>query len=213
MRLAPLAAAIVAAAPLAAQNADAALARAQQAYDEMRTLRAEFEQTIINPMLGGPERSRGVLFLEPPGRFAMRFLEPRGDRIVADGRWLWIYAPSSVPDQVIRQDIPTTGATTPNLFAQFVDRPLERYRATYLGADTIGTEAVDLVKLVPREKGQPFREAVIAVGQDGWLRRLSLVEASGQRRELVFTTLAVNHSIPRAEFIFEAPKGAKVVTP
>lgn len=213
MRLTPLAAAIVAAAPLAAQSADPALARAQQAYDEMRTLRAEFEQTIINPMLGGPERSRGVLFLEPPGRFAMRFIEPRGDRIVADGRWLWIYAPSSVPDQVIRQDIPTTGATTPNLFAQFVDRPLERYRATYLGADTIGTEGVDLVKLVPREKGQPFREAVIAVGQDGWLRRLSLVEASGQRRELVFTALAANHPIPRAEFIFEAPKGARVVTP
>lgn len=208
-----LTAVLGAAAPLAAQSADAALARAQQAYDEMRTLRAEFEQTITNPMLGGPERSRGVLFLEPPGRFAMRFTEPRGDRIVADGRWLWIYAPSSVPDQVIRQDIPASGATTPNLFAQFVDRPLDRYRATYVGTETIAGPTVDLVKLVPRQEDQPFREAVIAVAADGWLRRLALVEASGQRRELLFTALAVNDTIPRAEFVFEAPKGAKVITP
>lgn len=213
MRLTPLAAAIVAAAPLAAQSADPALARAQQAYDEMRTLRAEFEQTIINPMLGGPERSRGVLFLEPPGRFAMRFIEPRGDRILADGRWLWIYAPSSVPDQVIRQDIPTTGAATPNLFAQFVDRPLERYRATYLRADTLGGEVVDLVRLTPRVEHLPFRDAVIAVARDGWLRRLSLVEESGQRRELLFTALMVNQPIPRTEFTFEVPKNTKVVTP
>lgn len=213
MRLAPLAAAVLWTAPLAAQHVDAALARAQLAYDEMRTLRAEFRQTITNPMLGGPEQSRGVLFLEPPGRFAMRFTQPPGDRIVADGRWLWVYAPSSVPDQVIRQEIPATGATTPNLFAQFVDHPLERYRATYLGADTVGGEVVDLVRLVPRRENLPFRDAVIAVARDGWLRRLSLVEESGQRRELVFTALAVNHPIPRAEFIFEAPKGAKVVTP
>lgn len=213
MRLLLAAAFLGAAAPLVAQNADAALARAQRAYDEMRTLRAEFEQTITNPMLGGPERSRGVLFLEPPGRFAMRFTEPGGDRIVADGRWLWIYAPSSVPDQVIRQDIPASGATTPNLFAQFVDRPLERYRATYGGTETIAGQTVDLVKLVPREEDQPFREAVIAVAADGWLRRLALVEASGQRRELLFTALAVNNTIPRAEFVFEAPKGAKVITP
>lgn len=205
-------AALWCAAPLLAQDVSAALARAQEAYDAMRTLRAEFEQIITNPMLGGPERSRGVLFLEPPGRFAMRFTEPRGDRIVADGRWLWIYAPSSVPDQVIRQSIPTSGATTPNLFSQFVDRPLERYRATYLGREAVAGLPVDLVRLVPRDAEQPFREAVLAVGPDGWMRRLTLVEASGQRRDLSFVTLAANHPVPRAEFVFETPKGAKVIT-
>ncbi|MCH8841319.1 MAG: hypothetical protein IH831_11745, partial [Planctomycetes bacterium] len=63
----------------------------------------------------------GVLFLVPPDRFAMRFEEPEGDRIVADGEWLWAYTPSTVPDQVIRQPIPRFGVATPNLFGQFVD--------------------------------------------------------------------------------------------
>ena len=197
----------------AAQSADSALARAQRAYDSMTTLKAAFYQTITNPMLGGPEESRGVLFLQPPGKFAMRFSEPDGDRIVADGRWLWIYTPSSVPDQVIRQPVPTSGANTPNLFAQFVDRPLERYRATYVGRDTVATEPVDLVRLVPKGEDVPFREAVIAVStRDGWMRRLSLVEASGQRRVLTFQRLDVNQLIPSGELRFAVPRGTKVIT-
>jgi outer membrane lipoprotein carrier protein len=200
--------------PTQAQDVDSALARAQRAYDAMSSLRAEFTQVIENPMLGGPEPSRGVMFLAPPGRFAMRFTQPDGDRIVADGRWLWIYAPSSVPDQVIRQPIPAAGTTTPNLFQQFVDRPLERYAAQYLRADTAGGDSVDVVRLVPRVADLPFREAVMAVSRrDGWPRRLWLTEESGQRRDLAFFRLEVNAAIPPAEMRFTPPRGARVVTP
>ncbi len=204
----------VAAGRLLAQTPDSALARAQRAYDGMTTLRAEFRQTLINPMLGSPEQARGVLFLAPPGRFAMRFTDPPGDRVVADGRWLWIYTPSSMPGQVIRQPIPAAGANSPNLFAQFVDRPLERYRAAYAGTDTVAGEPVDLVRLAPRSRDLPFREATLGIARrDGWMRRLSLVEESGQRRELIFERLLVNQEIPAGELTFRVPRGVKVITP
>jgi len=209
-----LGALMLAAPSLSAQSADSVLARAQRAYDGMTTLRAAFSQTLTNPMLGGPEQSRGVLFLQPPGRFAMRFSEPSGDRVVADGQWLWVYTPSSVPDQVIRQPIPTSGANTPNLFAQFVDRPLERYRASYVGSDTVAAEPVDLVRLVPKGNDAPFREAVIGISRrDGWMRRLSLVEESGQRRVLTFQRLDINQLIPPGELRFSVPRGTRVITP
>lgn len=198
---------------LAAQDADTALARAQRGYDGMRTLKAAFYQVLTNPMLGKPEQSRGVLFLQPPGRFAMRFTEPADDRIVADGRWLWVYTPSSVPGQVIRQAIPSTGANTPNLFSQFVDHPSARYRATYLRLDSIVGEPVDVVRLVPKGQAAGFREAVLAISRrDGWMRRLSLVEESGQRRELVFERLDLNIVIPPGELRFTVPRGTRVVT-
>jgi len=209
-----LGALMLAAPSLSAQSADSVLARAQRAYDGMTTLRAAFSQTLTNPMLGGPEQSRGVLFLQPPGRFAMRFSEPSGDRVVADGQWLWVYTPSSVPDQVIRQPIPTSGANTPNLFAQFVDQPLERYRASYVGSDTVAREPVDLVRLVPKGDDAPFREAVIGISRrDGWMRRLSLVEESGQRRVLTFQRLDINQLIPPGELRFSVPRGTRVITP
>jgi outer membrane lipoprotein carrier protein len=114
------------AASASAQNVATVLAEAEKAYHASTTFRAEFTQTIENPFLGKPEVSRGVMFLNPPDRFAMKFSDPRGDRVVADGKWMWLFTPSTVPDQVIRQPIPRGGAQTPNFFAQFLDRPLER---------------------------------------------------------------------------------------
>lgn len=211
---AALLAALLAPASLVAQDAPTALSRAERAYGALRTVRAEFEQTITNPMLGAPEMSHGTLYLLPPDRFAMRFVEPAGDRIVVDGRWLWAYTPSTVPGQVIRQPVPTAGAATPNLFAQFVDRPLERYEATYAGRDVVAGDSVELVTLVPTARDMPFRTATIAVSlRTGWLRRLAIVESSGQRRTLVFTTFSPNVTIPAAEVSFTVPRGVKVVTP
>ncbi len=191
-----------------------ALRRAERAYRLLTSLRAEFQQTITNPMLGAPVTTRGVLFLVPPDRFAMRFEEPEGDRIVADGEWLWAYTPSTVPDQVIRQPIPRFGVATPNLFGQFVDRPLERYAATHIGKDTVGEDPVDLVRLVPNEPNIGFREATIAISErTGLLRRVDLIEDSGQRRRLVFLNIEPDAPVARAELTFVVPRGVRVVTP
>lgn len=205
---------LLSAPPAHAQDAPSALARAERAYAAVSSLRAEFGQTISNPMLGDPEVSSGTLYLVKPAQFAMRFAEPAGDRIVADGTWLWAYTPSSVPGQVIRQPVPTSGAATPNLFAQFVDRPLERYDATYGGTDTVAGEPVDVVTLVPKTRDLGFRRATIAIStRTGWMRRVALIEDSGQRRTLVFTALAPNATVPVAEVTFTPPRGTKIVTP
>lgn len=198
---------------LTAQVPEPSLRRAQAAYDRLTSLRAQFVQTIENPMLGAPEVTRGTLWLAPPGRFAMRFREPAGDRIVADGEWLWAYTPSTVPGQVIRQPIPAAGALTPDLFKQFVDRPFERYDATYVGTDTVGGEPVDVVRLVPKVD-LPFRRATIAIAEKtGLLRRVVIVEESGQRRTLVLSDLAPGAAVPPAEVRFDVPRGVKIVTP
>lgn len=202
------------AAPASGQDAGTALQAAERSYQQLRTLRAEFTQTIDNPVFGDPDTSRGVLFLSPPSGFAMRFHDPAGDRIVADGTWLWLFTPSSIPDQVIRSPIPESGPATPNLFAQFVERPLERYDASHTGSDRVGGVLVDKVKLVPRVEGLPFREAVLYVARsDGMLRALSFVEETGQRRLLTFDAIDVNVPIDAGELQFTPPPGVRIVTP
>lgn len=200
--------------PAAAQDVSAVLQHAERAYQAVSSLTATFTQTIINPMLGGPETTYGRLFLVPPDRFAMRFTDPNGERIVADGTWLWLYAPSSAPQQVIRQPIPQSGAQTPNLVAQFVERPLERYRASFVASDTVSGDTVDIIQLVPFDEGLGFREAEIAVARtDGVLRRIALVEPSGQRRRIVLSAIRTNVRVPPSELTFDVPKGTRVVTP
>jgi outer membrane lipoprotein carrier protein len=105
------------------------LDHAGAAFQAARTIAADFVQVITNPLVGAPDTTRGRLFQQRPSRFAMRFSDPAGDRIVADGRQLWLYTPSTTPGQVIRGRIPDTGTTGPNLIGQFVERPGTLHRA------------------------------------------------------------------------------------
>ena len=212
VRFVACAALLLAAQSARAQNAQTVLRTAEETYQNIGTLSAEFTQTLLNPMMGD-ETTRGTLFLSPPKRFSMRFSEPEGDRIVADGTWLWLHTPSTVPDQVIRQAIPEAGPATPNLFGQFVDRPLERYTATYIGVDSVAGFVVDEVRMIPRVSGIPFRSVVISLSADGMLRKIALVEESGQRRVLVFDSVVVNGPIAPEELIFTVPRGTRIVTP
>ena len=190
-------------------DASAVLDRVTAAFKDLKLLTADFVQVVQNPMTGAPDTSRGKLYQLPPNRFGMRFSSPRGDRLVADGRFFWIYTPSTTPDQVIRTRIPAAGgAAGPNLLGQFADRPHERYRARYVRAEG----ALDVVTLLPLEKDQPFTEATLWVDRnDGLPRRLEFQETTGQRRVLVLSGLALNGEIPWREFTFSVPAGARVV--
>ena len=191
-------------------DAAAVIDRMSAALKNLKVLTADFVQIVQNPMTGAPDTTRGKLHQLPPNRFAMRFSHPKGDRLVADGRYLWIYTPSTTANQVIRAQIPTAGgAAGPNLIGQFADRPHERYRSRYVRAEG----GADVIAMVPVEKEQPFSEAMLWVdGKDGLPRRLEFQESSGQRRVLVLSGLVVNGEIPFREFTFSVPPGAQVVS-
>ena len=187
------------------------LDHASTVYQGVRTLAASFVQIITNPMVGEPDTTRGRLFQQRPSRFAMRFTSPAGDRIVADGRYLWLYTPSTEPGQVIRSRIPQTG-TGPNLIGQFVERPRERYTARYVRADSSAAGWADVIALTPRDDSLPYSSAVIWVGRaDGLVRRVDLVESGGQERSVRLSNLQANAAVPSREFRFNAPRGVRVV--
>ena len=188
------------------------LDQASQTYQTITTLSADFVQIVANPMIGGPDTTRGRLYQMRPSHFAMRFSDPKGDRIVADGRYLWLYTPSTTPGQVIRSRIPQYGTTGPNLIGQFVEHPRERYTARYVRADSLPEGGADVVALTPKARDQPYSEAVIWVGRDdGLVRRLEITETSGQRRTIILRNLKVNGGVPGREFTFSPRAEVRVV--
>lgn len=197
---------------LTAQDPGPILDRAAAAYQTVRTLSADFVQIVTNPLVGAPDTTRGRLFEMRPNHFAMRFTDPKGDRIVADGRRLWLYTPSTTPGQVIRTAIPSAGTTGPNLIGQFADRPRERYRARYLRADSLADGWSDAIELVPRSDDAPYAKAVVWIDRDDALiRRIEIEETSGQGRTVLLRKLAVNRGVPGREFRFSPPAGLQVV--
>jgi outer membrane lipoprotein carrier protein len=187
------------------------LDHASAVYQTITSLAADFTQVVANPMLGAPDTTHGRLYQMRPSRFAMRFTDPKGDRIVADGRFLWLYTPSTTPGQVLRSRIPEYG-TGPNLIGQFVEHPRDRYTARYVRVDSLADGVADAVALVPKAGDLPYSEATIWVSRDdGLVRRLDIVEASGQRRTVMLRDIRVNGGVPGRELTFSPPAGVRVV--
>ena len=200
------------AAPARAQDANAIVGRASQVYRSIASLKADFVQVIDNPMIDSAE-SRGTLVQAGPSKLAMRFTEPPGEAVVIDGTHVWVYTPSTVPDQVLRLKAPTGGPVYGyNLLAWFLDRPAERYQAKYVKEDEVGGRAVDVIELTPAVPDLPFERAVLWLDrQDGLPRRLEITEKSGALRTLALSNLRVNRRVPDSTFQFKVPSGARVV--
>ena len=79
---------------LAAQSTDQTLDRAVAAWAKVKTARATFEQTVTNSLTGSSANARGEYQQQRPNRVSIRFTDPAGDRIVADGASVWVYLPS-----------------------------------------------------------------------------------------------------------------------
>src|SRR3989442_15985725 len=194
------------------QDPGAILDRASRSFDTVRTPQADFVQIVDNPMIPDPDTTRGRLYQRRPNYFAMRFSDPKNDRVVADGRRLWLYTPSTTPGQVIRTAIPGTGTTGPNLIGQFVEHPRERYTARYVRSDSTADGAVDVLTLTPRAQDVPYSEATVWIAKrDGLVPRIEILESSWQRRTIMLRNLVVNRAINAREVRFAPTSGVRVV--
>jgi len=195
-----------------AQDASAIIGRSSRVYRSLSSLRAEFTQVIQNPMIDSSE-SRGTLIQAGESKFAMRFSDPPGEAIVIDGEHVWVYTPSTVPGQVIRLSVPSGGPVYGyNMLAWLLDRPAERYKATFVKNEEVNGRTMDVVELEPAVPDLPFERAVLWLDrQDGLPRKLDITEKSGTRRVLTLTKVQVSRSIPDGMFRFEVPSGVRVV--
>ncbi len=197
----------------AQQPARAAVQHAVTVWKDVRTLRAAFEQTVSNSLTGTSARATGEYEQRRPDRLAVRFHDPDGDQIVSDGTYLWLYLPSSAPDQVIREAAPAGGSGTVDLTSQFLDDPFAKYAIADAGADTVDGRPAREVILQPKPNGPTaFTSARVWVDDgDGYIRQFEVVQANGVTRRVRLTDLQVNVPVSATAFRFVVPKGMRVI--
>lgn len=192
---------------------DATLDRALKAHNATRTTRAKFSQALTNPLTGTTANASGELLMKRPNQISVRFTDPAGDRIVADGKLLWVYLPSQNPKQVIRLPQGKAGTGGIDVIGQFFDSPRTRFAITDGGALKVGGRATRALMLVPKPgKTATFVRALVWVDdRDGRLRQFEVTDANGLVRRVTMTKLDVNVTLPGDAFRFMMPAGAKLV--
>jgi len=192
------------------QDANEILRRVEQTAAGIRTLEADFVQTLRVPLLDTDRTSRGRLYQRKPDRFAMRFSDPAGDLMVADGQHFWIYYPSNDRTQVIRTSI-AQGGEGADFQRQFLSNATARFVATLNGQESVGGRPAYVLTLVPKGES-PYKVVRIWVDtQDNLVRRFEMTEENESVRRVELQNLRVNQPVNEAMFAFTPPAGTQVL--
>jgi len=193
-----------------AQSADAIIDRAVAAYARLNSMRAEFRQTLTNPLTGSTQTTSGTILRKKPNLLSINF--ESGDRVAADGSTLWVYLPSSTPGQVIRMPYTGGNASAVDPAEQFLNSPRARFTVTSAGAATVAGRATHAVTMVPKRPNANFTSAKVWIDDaDSSIRQFDVENASGLKRHVVITSFTANPALSPTSFKFSVPKGAKIV--
>src|SRR5687767_13184115 len=194
-------------------SVDATIVRAQTAWAKVKTLRASFDQSITNPITGSAMESKGTLQQRKPNRLAITFSDPAGDRIVADGKFVWVYLQSATPDQVVKLASTDVGAASTDLIGQFLKTPRSKYDATDAGSGKVGSRPARVLVLTGK-RGEllPFVRAKVWVDlNDHLIRQFESADANGVTRRVRLLTLKTNAAVDDKVFTFRVPTNVRVV--
>ena len=196
-----------------AQAPEAIMERAVKAYAALNSVRAEFRQTITNPLTGTTLKSQGVMFRKDPNLLSINFTNPSGDRIVSDGTALWIYLPSSAPGQVIKTSAKASSALAMvDPGGVFLSSPAARYSMAGAGTATVTGRKTNVVKLTPKKSNGMFTSATVWVDSDtNYIRQFEVSDANGLKRTVTITAIEPNASIGGSEFRFTPGRNVRIL--
>lgn len=147
------------------------------------------------------EAASGRVALSAPRLFRWEYTAPYPQLIVADGKTVWVYEPDL--QQVTRraqQNNPLEALVNPS-----------RLERDFILTETAPSDGLQWLQLTPRkEEDGGFRSARLGFDGNG-LSRMMVVDALGQRTEIVFAGWKRNPGFAKGTFKYQPPKGVDVV--
>jgi len=182
--------------------ADAAQ-RLAEALKNMDNLSADFHQTLRDEDKKIVQQSSGTLALQRPGKFAWNYLKPFEQRIVADGKELWIYDVEL--DQVTVKPMDTGLANAPIMILMKQSDVSDQFDISEVGQ----RKFLYWIELKPHDKGLEYTDIYIGL-EDGRVKAMELQDRFGQSTQIVFDNLRLGVVHNPATFKFEPPPGVDV---
>lgn len=197
--------------PVMANADDARAVEAlQNLMADLRTLQADFTQTVLTDELETVRQSSGTFYLQrakqgEPGRFRWDYTAPFEQVIVGDGVNLWTYDPDL--EQATVKPMEQTLASSPASLLMGGTVPLQQeFDIREIGR----SGALYWIGLRARIQDTDFERVRVGL-QDGKLDTMELLDNLGQTTRIRFENLRRNVDIPAKTFRFTPPEGADVI--
>lgn len=175
-----------------------------QFFDGLKTMRAEFVQSLVSPEKEVLEETKGMLWLARPGRFRLEYTDPYEQLYVADGKKIWMYDKGL--EQITVKNQSAALANTPALLLSSTE-PLEKsFNIKELGKHA----GLQWLELKPKQADASFEYVRLAL--DGpKLQAMEMIDGFGQTTRLYFDKIVRNPEIDKKRFQFTPPKGVDVI--
>jgi outer membrane lipoprotein carrier protein len=202
-------------------NADAArvaLSAVQTFYDQTHDVSAEFFQTYVNKLYDRTDRSRGHVVFKKPGQMRWDYAKPNGKIIVASHGKFIVYEPGEEPGekgQVIEQSFAEADLPQALAFLLGTGRLADDFDARLLDSAREGFAGGQVLELKAKKPSAHFDRILFYVENTpalrGLVRRMIIVDASGNRNRFDFSGLKFNAGATQAMFDYKPPADARRV--
>ncbi|MEQ8207543.1 MAG: outer membrane lipoprotein chaperone LolA [Woeseia sp.] len=172
--------------------------------DDMQTLSATFEQTLVDADDNVVEESEGTVELSRPGRFRWTYTAPYEQLLVADGLNIWSYD-ADLAQVTVKPQAEVLSNTPAILLGGGGD-----VFNDFTLVDSFSDRGVDWLRLTPATSDGGF-ESVDLGFQDGILSRMIFLDALGQSTLIALFDVAVNEPVAAGMFTFEVPDDVDLV--
>jgi len=166
--------------------------------DELVTLQAKFEQSVLDTENASAGLMHGLFLLERPGRFRWDYVSPRSQIILADGRDVWIIEEDL--KQVTRHYQKWALKGTPAAFLALEESIDKDFEVIEIG-ERLGMQWLELI---PRDPESDFNRVLLAfLGNE--LRHMELNDKFGQISRFRFFDVQRNLPIDPQLFVYQGP--------
>lgn len=187
-------------------QASGATDRLLKFFNDVKSIQADFTQTVSAQGFADKETSKGLFRLLRPGKFRWDYDQPYEQHIIADGRRLWVYDVDM--DQVIVKPLDLVLGQTPAVLLSGTASLTDRFDIEEVPGHQ--DSSLTWVALRPKDNESSYEKLLLGFSQDN-IQAMELVDNFGQTTRLQFSHVQRNPKIDPSVFDFKPPPGVDVI--
>ncbi len=180
------------------------LERLRRFSNSLKSMQADFTQTVFDDQMRQLEVSRGKVAVEKPGKFRWDYEAPFVQHIVADGEKVWLYDPEL--EQVTVKSLADALGAAPIALLSGDGALDEQFNFIELG----NIDGNEFVQLEVKVKDTDYGLMLLALSENG-MDVMELKDKLGQVTRIEFSNIRLNKPVDSNRFIFRVPKGVDVI--
>ncbi len=186
------------------------VAQLEKRYASMQDFSALFEQESWTPSVKVKQKGSGSVYFKKGGLMLWDYRAPEPQKIVFDGRHLWIYLPEE--KQAMKSDMDSLPShILADLFGGTI-RIQDHFAVSLVPPAGAGRDVPVKLKLTPRRHDPSMVKLIITLDADTCLVTGTVIEdAFGNTTDLRFRESAFNTGLDNALFVFSPPPGTDIV--